>query len=174
MKWTDRYDRDIRASAGAFLSAWGADAGLWWKAELIAESALDPAAQSPAAAMGLAQFMAPTWRDVKVELNLPADATPFQPEHAIRAGAYYLGKLRRAWGKVERTEADRRRLAQASYNAGLGNIMKAQQLAGGAADYPSIIAQLHRVTGDANAAETRGYVQRIERIYNELSGAAAA
>lgn len=171
-KWTDRYDRDIKASSAAFLSCWGADAWLWWKAELIAESALDPAAKSPAGAMGLAQFMAPTWRDVKAELSLPADATPFQAEHAIRAGAYYLGKLRRAWAKVERTEADRRRLAQASYNAGLGNILKAQQLAGGAADYDSIIAQLHRVTGEKNAAETRGYVQRIERIYSELRAAA--
>lgn len=172
MRWTDRYDREIRAAAGALLSVWGADAWLWWKAELIAESCLEPGAQSPAGAMGLAQFMAPTWRDVKAELSLPADATPFQPEHAIRAGAYYLGKLRRAWAKVERSEADRRRLAQASYNAGLGNILKAQQLAGGAADYDSIIAQLHRVTGDDNAAETRNYVARIERYFNELRTAA--
>lgn len=172
MKWTDRYDREIKAAAGAFLSCWGADAWLWWKAELIAESCLEPGAQSPAGAMGLAQFMAPTWRDVKAELNLPADATPFNTGHAIRAGAYYLGKLRRAWARVERPEADRRRLAQASYNAGLGNIIKAQQLAGGAADYDSIIAQLHRVTGADNAAETRNYVQRIERYYNDLRSAA--
>lgn len=171
MKWTDRYDFRIKASAGAFLSAWGSDAWLWWKAQLIAESNLDPAAQSPVGAMGLAQFMSPTWRDVKAELNLPADATPFQTDNAIRGGAYYMGKLRRAWAKVERSEDDRRRLAQASYNAGLGNILKAQQLAGGAADYDSIIAQLHRVTGADNAAETRGYVARIDRIYNELRGA---
>lgn len=169
MKWTDRYDAKIRSCSGAFLP-WD---WLWLKSQYIAESDLDPGAQSPAGAMGLAQFMRPTWDDVKRELNLPADATPFQTDHAIRAGAYYMGKLRRAWLKVERTEDDRRRLAQASYNAGIGNVLKAQQLAGNASDYASIIAQLHRVTGDAHAAETRGYVARIERIYNELSGVAA-
>jgi soluble lytic murein transglycosylase-like protein len=171
MKWTDRYDRWIQASAGAYLMQyWGADAWVWWKAQLCAESQLDPAAQSPALAMGIAQFMAPTWRDMKRELSLPADATPFQPEHAIRAGAYYMGKLIRTW-KAPRSIEDRRRLAQASYNAGSGNIIDAQRLAEAAADYDTIIAQLHRVTGDEHAAETRGYVERIERYYNELKAA---
>jgi soluble lytic murein transglycosylase-like protein len=172
MKWPTIYDAKIKSSAGAFLSFWGPEAWLWWKSQLIAESNLDPAAQSPAGAMGLAQFMRPTWDDVRAELNLPADATPFQTDHAIRAGAYYMGKLRRAWSKVERSEDDRRRLAQSSYNAGLGNILKAQQLAGGKPDYDSIIAKLHLVTGADHAAETRGYVARIERIYNELRPAA--
>ena len=173
MKWTDRYDGLIRSAAGAFLrSAWGADAWLWWKAELIAESDLDPGAQSPAGAMGLAQFMPKTWMEAKTDLNLPADATPFMPEHTIRAGAYYLAKMQRIWLKVDRTEADRRKLAQASYNAGAGNIIAAQREAGGAADYDSIIAQLHLVTGADHAAETRGYVARIERVFNELRAAA--
>jgi soluble lytic murein transglycosylase-like protein len=173
MKYTDRYDTLIRTSAGAFLRQyWGPDAWLWWKSELIAESALDPGAQSPVGAMGLAQFMPATWSEAKAELNLPADATPFVPHYAIRAGAYYLGKLRNAWAKVDRTESDRRRLAQASYNAGLGNIIKAQKAAKGAADYDTIIESLHKITG-ANSTETIEYVARIQRIYNELSGAAA-
>ena len=173
MKWTNRFDPLIKARAGAFLKqAWGDDAWLWWKAELIAESDLDPGAQSPVGAMGLAQFMPDTWREAKSDLNLPADATPFQPEHAIRAGAYYLAKLRRIWLKVDRSEDDRRKLAQASYNAGAGNIIKAQAKAGGAADYDSIIAKLHLVTGADHAAETRNYVARIDRVYNELRAAA--
>ena len=78
-----------------------------------------------------------------------------------------MGTLRRQW-RAERSEDDRRRLAQASYNAGLGNMLQAQILAKGAADYASIAAQLHRVTGADHAKETRDYVARIERIYNEL------
>jgi membrane-bound lytic murein transglycosylase F len=171
MKWTDRYDRDIKASAGAFLAQfWGLDARLWWKAELCAESRLDPDAQSPAGAQGIAQIMPATWRDIVGRLGgFPPGATPFQPEHAIRGGAWYLSRLVLQW-KSPRSDVDRRRLAQATYNAGLRNLLDAQKLAGGAADYGSIIAQLPAVTGEKNAAETRSYVERIERIYNELRG----
>jgi soluble lytic murein transglycosylase-like protein len=168
MKWTHRYDSMIEDAAAEFLQGWD---WLWWKAQLCAESQLDPAAQSPVGAMGIAQIMAPTWRDLRRDLRLPADATPFQPAHAIRAGAYYMGKLIRTW-KAKRSDDDRRRLAQASYNAGPGNIIKAQARAAGAADYDSIIAQLHLVTGADHAAETRGYVARIERVFNELRAAA--
>lgn len=171
MSYTDRYDRDIRIQAGAFLQAWGDSAWLWLKAQLIAESDLDPAAQSKAGAMGIAQFMPGTWRDAKAALRLPPDATPFQAAHAIRVAAWYMGNLRAQW-RSERSEVDRRRLAQASYNAGLGNILNAQRAARGAVDYAGIIAQLHTITGDANAAETREYVRRIQRIYQQLSGAA--
>lgn len=172
MKWTDRYDRWIQISAGAFLMQfWGADAWIWWKAQLCAESRLDPDAKSPAKAMGIAQIMPDTWKDIVSRLGgIPKGATPFDPEHAIRGGAWYMAQMILQW-KSKRSDEDRRRLAQASYNAGLGNILAAQKRAKGATDYASIIAQLHHVTGEDNAAETRGYVERIERYYNDLRAA---
>lgn len=171
MKWTDRYDALIRDSAGAHLSQfWGADAWLWWKAELCAESGLDAAAQSPAGALGIAQIMPATWKDIVDRLGgFPPGASPFQPQHAIRGGAWYLSQLVLQW-KAPRSVEDRRWLAQASYNAGLRNMLDAQKLANGATDYSSISEQLHRVTGEKNATETRVYVARIQRIYNELRG----
>lgn len=170
MSWTTEYDREIQIQAGAFLP-WN---WMWLKAQLIAESDLNPNAVSPVGAKGLPQFMDPTWLDMQRELNLPICATPFQPEYAIRAAAYYMSKLRLQWAKVDRKENERRALAQASYNAGLGNILKAQKLANGAPGYNEIIAQLHKVTGEKNAAETRGYVERIGRIYTQLSTAGRA
>lgn len=168
MKYTDRYDRLIEVNSKAFLP-WN---WLWLKSQFIAESRLDPKAVSPVGAKGIPQFMDPTWADMVRQLNLPKTATPFDPEHSIRAGAYYMGQLRNQWLKVERPENERRALAQACYNAGLGNILKAQRLAKGASDYNTIISRLHDVTGDKNADETRTYVQRIGRIYLELSGGA--
>lgn len=168
MKYTDRYDRLIEVNAKAFLP-WN---WLWLKAQLIAESNLNPKAVSPVGAKGLPQFMDPTWADMQRQLSIPPEATAFQPEYAIRAAAYYMGQLRNQWAKVDRKENERRALAQACYNAGLGNILKAQRLAKGAPGYKDIISQLHHVTGDKNADETRTYVERIGRIYLELSGSA--
>ncbi|MDC8013973.1 transglycosylase SLT domain-containing protein [Tahibacter soli] len=160
------YDTPIRAAAEQYLPQWH---WLWLKAQLIAESALDPAAVSPAGAQGIAQFMPPTWDDVRAALAFPAHTTPFDPAYAIKGAAWYLGLLRRQW-RSPRAEDDRRRLVQASYNAGLGNVVKAQKRAGGATAYASIAARLHEVTGADHARETRAYVERIERIHRELVG----
>jgi membrane-bound lytic murein transglycosylase F len=156
----------MRAAAEDFLPQWH---WLWFKAQLIAESALDPAAVSNVGAQGIAQFMPPTWRDVRAALRFPETATPFDPAYAIKGAAWYLGLLRRQW-RSPRSEDDRRRLVQASYNAGLGNLVKAQKRAGGATAYAPIAERLHEVTGADNARQTRDYVERIERIHRELVG----
>ena len=138
------------------------------KAEIAAESAFDPNAVSAAGAQGLGQHMPGTWSDAIKALNLPSSASPFDPRYAIPATAWYLGILRAAW-KAPRPEDDRRRLVQASYNAGLGNILKAQKLAGGANDYASIVAHLPAVTGAANASETTDYVARISHYFTLMA-----
>lgn len=128
-----------------------------WKAQLYQESRLDPNAVSPVGARGLAQFMPGTWADVSRQLGVagsPHDAM------AIEAGAYYMAQLRRTWRR-DRAALDRNDLAAASYNAGTGNILKAQALCGDARMWGAVQECLALVTGARNAHETRTYVMRI-------------
>jgi soluble lytic murein transglycosylase-like protein len=164
MRVTDvtQYDGDIEAAAHEFLPFldWR-----WLKAQLWQESNLKPKAKSPVGAEGIAQFMPRTWRDMlRAEgLGLPRDATPFDPEHAIRAAAYYDRQLWTAW-RAPRPQRDRIDLMFASYNAGFGNLLRAQEHADGAVHSTDILGQLVKVTGRKNAAETLGYVSNIGGI----------
>ncbi|MET4163741.1 soluble lytic murein transglycosylase-like protein [Marinobacterium sp. MBR-111] len=158
-----QYDQLIQQAAETHLP------GVDWrliKAQYMAESRLDPNAVSPAGAQGIAQFMPGTWADVAKELGYPADITPFDPEAAIPAGAYYMAKLLNGW-TAPRPEIDRYCLALASYNAGYGHLLKAQKAAGGANDYARIIRALPQVTGH-HSAETTSYVKRILNYFNQM------
>jgi soluble lytic murein transglycosylase-like protein len=168
MAYPTQFDGTIQAAVAMHMPLWDWH---WIKAQLIAESDLDPTAVSPTGARGIAQFEPDTWTDVKGALDMPADANPENPDYAIPACVWYMAQLRDAWTSP-RPESERRELAQASYNAGLGNILKAQRFAGGATDYATIIAHLPAVTGKDNARETTQYVERIGSIYRELTGAA--
>lgn len=154
-----RYDPLIRSS----VERWWPDHPDWvaWRAQLYQESRLDPLARSPVGAAGLAQFMPGTWREVAQQMRLPPGVSPHS-DIAIDAGAYYMGRLRRTWS-APRPSAQRHQLAQASYNAGPGNIINAQMLCGGARDWSEISPCLTRVTGPRHSAETIGYVAAIAR-----------
>ncbi len=158
-----KYDVLMKEAQSMFLN--GVDWRLF-KAQLTQESALNPQAISPAGAQGIAQFMPPTWGEVKDELGYPKSACPFDPSLAIPAAAHYLSKQANKWTS-KREEADRICLAFASYNAGFGNILKAQKLAKGAVEYYPIIKQLHHVTGHKNSQETIQYVHNIFKIFGE-------
>src|SRR5690554_3754238 len=71
--FSDRYDLEIQASVKRW---WPGPEWQWWKAQLYQESLLNPAAVSPAGALGLAQFMPATWNDMIRQLGLPAHASP--------------------------------------------------------------------------------------------------
>ena len=137
------------------------------KAQLIAESGLNPDAKSPAGALGLAQFMPDTWAQVLADLHLPGGTSPFNAEASIKCYAYYLATLIKQWS-APRPEIDRYCLALASYNAGLGHVLKAQKLAGGSNAYHAIIAELHRVTGADDAPETIHYAARILSAWQRM------
>lgn len=130
----------------------------WNKAQLVAESNLKPNAVSPVGAMGLGQFMPATWKEVSRELRF-GEASAFAPALNIQAHAYYMAKLRSQF-KRERPEWDRHSLALASYNAGLGNVLKAQKLGGNSLLYKPMANALHKVTGH-HSKETLTYVDRI-------------
>jgi len=161
--FTKKYDRQIEKAAKAYLPAvpW-----LLYKAQLWQESRLDPLARSPAGAEGIAQFMPGTARDIFPLLGYAAvDRRLAGP--SIEAGAYYMARLRRAW-HAPRPETDRHKLALASYNAGLGNILAAQRACDGAALYEAIMLCLESVTG-RHAVETRGYAPAIYRWYAAMA-----
>jgi membrane-bound lytic murein transglycosylase MltF len=164
--FSDAYDPAIERS----VARWWPAFPFWraWKAQLYQESLLEPDAISPAGAEGIAQFMPATWREVTAALKWGL-VSPRDARLAIEAGAFYMARLRQGWSSP-RPELERQRLAQASYNAGFGNILEAQRRCGGARDWHAIAPCLPQVTG-RHAAETITYVDRIARWWQMLEAA---
>jgi len=162
---THDYDLAIRAAVATHWPEVGD--WRWGKAQLIAESGLDPSAVSPAGAIGIAQFMPDTWDEVSEALFDTLATNPHDPVHAIEAYAYYMARQWHAW-TTPRPWIDHLRLAQASYNCGRGYLLAAQRLAGGAAGYDAIIAQLPNVP-HVDAQQVTRYVRRIERVFKTLT-----
>ena len=82
-------------------------------------------------------------------------------------GVFYMGQLRRTW-KTKRPEYERHLLAMASYNAGSGNIIRAQKICNSARDWKDISPCLCQVTGH-HCKETRTYIDRIVLFWAEIS-----
>ena len=142
----------------------------WFKAQAIAESSLDPDALSPVGALGLMQLMPATAAEMAQLLGI-ANA-PLVPHVNIRLGIAYDRRCWDFWTSASRSHEDRIRFMLGSYNAGWGNILKAQRLAvatGHPGDkWRSIAECLPKVTG-AHAAETIAYAAKIERLFAELT-----
>jgi len=135
----------------------------WFKAQLYQESRFKPLAVSPVGAQGLGQIMPGTWRDIAGGLRLPAHATAFDPKFNVKASAYYMRKQVNIWTSP-RPPLDRLFLGMASYNAGAGNIIKAQRHCGMPSLYRDIIECLPEITGH-HSKETIGYVENIYKFY---------
>ena len=161
--YTTRYDTDIQSAVTKW---WPGIDWFWWKAQLIQESRLNPDAISPVGARGLAQFMPGTWADITRQLKL-GNVSPHVARHSINAGAYYMIKLVNSWSS-NRPHIDRWDLARASYNAGMGNILKAQKVGNNSMLYKDIIMSLPDVTGK-HSYETINYVKQIHKIKKEIS-----
>lgn len=153
------YDAQIQAATKKYWT----DYPDWrsWKAQLYQESKLDPNAESPVGAAGLAQFMGPTWSDISRALGYGAISRKLAGP-AIEGGAYYMVGLRRSW-RAPRPVDDRQRLAQASYNAGTGSIVKAQAMCANAVLWVDIAPCLPSVTGVVFAKQTTDYVTMIAK-----------
>lgn len=126
-------------------------------AQAQAESNFNPRALSPVGARGILQFMPGTWREWA-----PTGADPYDPAAGIDAGHRYM-----LWLEARTSSLNG---ALGSYNAGLGNIRKAQRLADslGIVGGDAWLQALPRVTGRVHAAETRGYIQHNATFRAEI------
>ena len=139
----------------------------WWvKAVLIQESWLNPSAVSWMGAMGIGQFMPNTWVWVEGRIwNTPTNI--YFAENNIQASVYYLKWLWEQF-KSPRPVEDRWGLVLSSYNAGLGNVLKAQKVGGGSLLYQPMRESLISVTGKDNSKQTRDYVDNIWKHIRKL------
>lgn len=141
----------------------------YFKAQAVAESRLRADAKSHVGALGVMQIMPGTFEEIALK-NPTIKGTREQPRWNIAAGIYYDRMIWKLW-KAERPLRDRLSFTFGSYNAGKGNILKAQRLAAKEGLNPnlweSIEPVLPRITGK-HSKETITYVRRIHSIKEVL------
>jgi len=157
------FSLEIEDASSAYMPATDVDEVALLRAVIRTESNFNPYAVSPVGAQGLAQFMPETWAEVATRLGIP-EASPYEVVPAITGAAFYLSDLYSKWTEP-RTDRDRWSLALASYNAGLGNTLKAQERCGGCTAFADIAPHLSAITG-SNAQETLTYVNRVWSHYD--------
>lgn len=170
VRLADRYDSLIeyyveleRERQAADAATWPANLWLLVKEQCRAESNFDPNIGSAMGAVGLMQLMPETAIQIGVRDRK-------NPEQSIRGGVEYL--VRHCW-RVFRLEQgmERWRFALGAYNAGVGNIVRAQEIAASRrldpARWVSIVQTLPRITGPDNSKQTIDYVAKIMRAYEQ-------
>jgi soluble lytic murein transglycosylase len=117
------------------------------------ESRFNPRARSSSGALGLAQLMPATARQVAASLKLPSvgEKTLLQPAENVRLGAAYLGQLVKRFG-------GNTAYAVAAYNAGPAAVERWQK----ALPQADIDEWVEHITFD----ETRDYVKKVLGSYN--------
>jgi membrane-bound lytic murein transglycosylase F len=140
-----------------------------FKAQAMAESGLDPNAQSWVGARGLMQLMPATYKEVQSknpDLGEIAD-----PKWNIAAGIYYDRQLWRQWMELGEDVNHRRSFMFGSYNAGRGTLLRAQRVAADKAlnhnEWPSIQVIAPEVPRWRHE-ETLGYVEKILKIVERM------
>lgn len=131
----------------------------WFKAQGMAESNLRLDAVSEAGARGIMQIMPATGAEIARHFQIVPSL--FDPRCNIQFGIFYM---RRMWDIFKHEEGlERLRFAFGGYNAGAGNIIKAQAKTDRPDNWEAVRSQLHQITGAANAQQTTDYVRRIEK-----------
>lgn len=156
-KVTREYDKYFRLYAAIHFD--GLIAWPWFKAQAIAESNLDMNAVSPVGARGIMQIMPATAKEIASELQIIPNIG--DPKTSINFGIYYCRKMWNIFKKEDGIE--RLRFALGAYNAGAGNIIKAQAETDRPTVWDTVSGSLHKITGERNAHQTINYVRRIEQ-----------
>jgi len=130
----------------------------WFRAQGIAESRLDPKAVSWCGAKGVMQIMPETFKEIC--RDNPWIKSIDDPEQNIAAGIFYDWKLFRMWSSP-RPPFDRLAFMFAAYNAGAGNILKAQKLCKADPNLWASIVAIAKYVPGWKYRETIGYVARI-------------
>ena len=141
----------------------------YFKAQAVAESRLKAEAKSRVGAIGVMQIMPKTFEEIaRKEPTIKGNRK--QPRWNIAAGIFYDRMIWKAW-TAERSFQDRINFMFGSYNAGKGNILKAQRIAEkeglNSNLWHSIKQTLPEVT-DRHSKETIGYVEKIHKIKGVL------
>jgi len=143
-----------------------------FKAQAIAESRLNETARSRVGAQGIMQIMPGTFSDIKRK-ELFEKGSILDPKINIRAGIWYDREMWSMWSHKESFD-DRINFMFGSYNAGAGNLIKAQEYCnknpnsyGNPHSWYCIDKTLHFVTGELSS-ETKGYVKNIDIIHEIL------
>jgi len=141
----------------------------YFKSQAIAESNLNSNARSHVGAKGIMQIMPKTFDEIKYK-NPSIKGSSLQPKWNIAAGIYYDRSIWKIW-KAERPFTDKLGFMFGSYNAGKGNIIKAQKIAEKTGMNPnhwsSIEKTLPEITG-RHSKETIGYVNKINKVKGVL------
>ena len=141
----------------------------YFKAQAVAESNLRADARSAAGATGVMQIMPRTFEEIRLK-NPSIEGVLEHPQWNIAAGIWYDRQNFVAW-TAERPFDEQLKFMFGSYNAGRGNILRAQRFAlqdglNGTV-WASIAQRLPSVTG-SRARETVAYVSRIFTIRRVL------
>ena len=162
-----KYDQHFRKYSKRFFGA-----GFDWhyfKAQAVAESNLNPQAKSWVGAQGIMQIMPKTFDEIKAKSKL-IEGNASEPRWNIAAGIWYNKQQFDFWQKG-RMLRERLKFMYGSYNAGRGNLLKAQRKAIEAGLNPriwqSIEQALPKVTGK-HSEETINYVDKIFNIKEDL------
>lgn len=141
----------------------------YFKAQAIAESHLKKDAKSYVGAKGVMQIMPRTFEEIKTK-NPEIKGAANHPRWNIAAGIFYDRTLWKTF-KAERPFQDKIDFMFGSYNAGKGNIIKAQKIAKKQGKNPnlweSITTSLPHITGKYSK-ETIEYVRKIKHIKEAL------
>lgn len=131
----DPATKNILGSYGSIIKGYSKTYGFDWRlilAIMKQESMFSESAESHKGASGLMQIMPTTSEEVGRVLQIEDMSHPM---NNIRGGIYYLSKLYDLFEGAE--ESDRIRLTLAAYNAGVGRVYDAQELAAYFHDSPT-------------------------------------
>ena len=184
----DPTTREILRAYGPTIRKYASRYEFDWRfilATMKQESRFSPSAESHRGASGLMQLMPTTGEEVARALDVENLS---HPENNIRGGIYYLRELYELFNGAE--EGDRIKLTLAAYNAGIGRVYDAQEIAAYLHENPlewesikdalPLLSRrhgsLHRGVWNAskpktgwfgNSQETISYVESVMNHYDE-------
>lgn len=161
-----RYDDHFRKYAKHYFGV-GTD-WHWFKSQAIAESNLNPDAQSWVKARGLMQLMPATYAELQRKNPELGEIT--DPRWNIAAGVAYDKQLWDRYSDITRDD-DRRRFMFAAYNAGAATMRRARNHAREAGHDATAWQSVTVVAPQVpkwRHAETLGYIERIEQFRAKL------
>ena len=142
----------------------------WFKAQAIAESDLNKDAESWCKAKGIMQLLPSTFAGL-CEKYPELKNNIYDPRWNIAAGIRYDRDLWSQW-KAERPFQDRLYFTFGSYNAGFGTLLKAQEMCTAQKLNENLWHSIETVATHIETwrhDETLGYIDRIDKVYSELS-----